>query len=276
MLKDKINIHLGKELIKGADAVLIGGGSGLSSAAGLTYGGDRFKRNFGEFIEKYGMTDMYTAGFYPFQTLEEKWGYWAQHIYMNRYEPDGLELYKMLFEIVKNKRYFVITTNVDAQFVKSGFDEEKIFEVQGNYGELQCSLPCHKKVYDNEEIIRKILRSRKKLKVPKELLPKCPICGRDMTTHLRVDSKFVETDLWNEQNKAYENFIRKNADKKLVLLELGVGFNTPSIIRFPFEIMEKKLEKANLIRVNNQKYADENHILQIDDEMREVFEAWID
>ncbi|MGX7112511.1 SIR2 family NAD-dependent protein deacylase [Gemella cuniculi] len=269
----KNNIELAKKLIQEADVVLIGAGAGLSTAAGLSYDGERFEKNFSEFIKRYGMNDMYSAGFYPFETSEEKWGYWSKHIYLNRYEDNGLELYRKLFDVVKEKEYFIITTNVDSQFEKVGFDKQKIFEVQGNYGEFQCSAPCHDEVYNNKDQVFRMLNEQKNLKIPSELIPKCPVCGDEMTTHLRVDNLFVETKHWHKQIDAYYNFLENNKDKKIVMLELGVGFNTPTIIRFPFERLNKILSKATLIRVNKEKFEVENVTL-ITDNMSEVFETW--
>lgn len=262
-----------KKLIEEADAIVIGAGSGLSAAAGLTYSGERFEKNFKDFIAKYKMPDMYSAGFYPFRTSEEKWAYWSKHIFLNRYSDDGLELYKDLYNIVKDKNYFVITTNVDSQFEKVGFDKSKIFEVQGNYGEFQCSVPCHNKVYNNKDQVLKMLEQQKDLKIPTELIPKCPVCNSEMTTHLRVDHRFVETEEWDKQCDKYYSFINDNQDKNIVLLELGVGFNTPTIIRFPFERLNSRLPKASLIRVNQEDFESAG-VIAITNDMEEVFATW--
>ena len=257
-----------KELIEEADVVVIGAGSGLSAAAGLTYSGERFEKNFKEFIEKYNMTDMYSAGFYPFSTQEEKWVYWSKHVYFNRYADEGLQLYKDLFDVVKDKRYFVITTNVDSQFEK-----DMIFEVQGNYGEFQCSTPCHNEVYNNKEQVFEMIEKQEDLKIPTELIPKCPKCGANMTMHLRIDNTFVETEQWEIQKDRYYEFLNENKDKNIVFLELGVGFNTPTIIRFPFERFNNMLSKSNLIRVNKEKSSSID-IISITTEMEEVFRIW--
>lgn len=262
-----------KKLIEEADAIVIGAGSGLSAAAGLTYSGERFEKNFKEFIAEYKMTDMYSAGFYPFRTSEEKWAYWSKHIFLNRYSDDGLELYKDLYNIVKDKNYFVLTTNVDSQFEKVGFDKSKIFEVQGNYGEFQCSGPCHNKVYNNKDQVLKMLEQQKDLKIPTELIPKCPVCNSEMTTHLRADHRFVETEEWDKQCDKYYSFINDNQDKNIVLLELGVGFNTPTIIRFPFERLNSRLPKVSLIRVNQENFESAG-VITITNDMKEVFESW--
>ncbi len=263
-----------KKLIEEADVILIGAGAGLSSSAGLTYSGERFQKHFSEFINKYEITDMYSAVFYPYKTLEEKWGYLSEHIYQNRYSDTGLTLYKVLLEIVRDKNYFVITTNVDGQFEKVGFNKEKIFEVQGNYGKIQCSVPCHNKVYSNKEIIFEMRKQRKDLKIPTNLIPKCPRCNEEMTTHLRVDNLFVQTEEWYKQHERYYKFLEKNQNKKIVLLELGVGFNTPTIIKFPFERLNKFLDNTKLIRVNKENYFKDDSIISIEEDIKEVFEKW--
>ncbi|MDE6128136.1 MAG: Sir2 silent information regulator family NAD-dependent deacetylase, partial [Lachnospiraceae bacterium] len=221
-------------LIKEAGLILIGAGAGASTAAGLTYGGERFTRNFGEFIEKYGsmyMTDMYAAGFYPFPTEEAKWGYWSKHSMINRFLPPALPLYQQLYEIVKEKEYFVLTTNVDHQFQKAGFQTERIFATQGDYGNIQCEKGCHPKIYDAERLFRQMDQARYDCLVPSVMVPKCPVCGGNMAMHLRCDRYFVEDEDWHEAAGHYHDFLKKMEQKKGVLLELGVGFNTPTIIR---------------------------------------------
>ena len=241
-----------RSLLENAECVLIGGGSGLSSAAGLTYYGQRFTENFGDFIERYGMSDMYSAGFYPFKTQEEKWAYWSRHILLNRWLPPALPLYQRLFELVKDKDYFVITTNVDAQFTKAGFAIERIFAVQGDYGKLQCAKGRHDKLYDNEELVRKMAAEQKDCRIPSALVPKCPVCGGEMEVNIRKDACFVQDKAWYEAERRYELFCREARDRNLLLLELGVGYNTPTIIRFPFEAMTYKNKDAILVRVNAQ------------------------
>lgn len=262
-----------KKLIEEADAIVIGAGAGLSAAAGLTYSGERFEKNFKEFIAEYKMTDMYSAGFYPFSTSEEKWGFWSKQILVNRYTDEGVELHRDLYNIVKDKNYFVLTTNVDSKFEMSGFDKSKIFEVQGNFGEFQCSVPCHNKVYNNKDQVLKMIEKQKDLKIPTELIPRCPVCNSEMDTHLRVDHRFVETEEWDKQYDKYYSFINDNQDKNIVLLELGVGFNTPTIIRFPFERLNSRLPKANLIRVNQENFESAG-VITITNDMKEVFESW--
>lgn len=223
--------------IKEAEVILVGAGAGVSTAAGLTYSGERFTDHFAEFIEKYGaeyMPDMYAAGFYPFPTQEEKWGYWSKHSMINRFLPPAMPLYQKLYEMVKERDYFVLTTNVDHQFQKAGFEEERIFATQGDYGDIQCEKGCHPKVYEAEELFRRMDRERTGCRIPSHLVPKCPVCGGNMTMNLRSDQYFVEDETWHEAAGRYEAFLRKLKQKKSVLLELGVGFNTPGIIKYPF------------------------------------------
>ena len=241
------------ENIRNADCVIIGAGAGASTAAGIQYGGKRFTDNFAEFIKKYGghyMTDMYAAGFYPYPSEEAKWGYWSKHALMNRFDPPALPLYTELYDIVKNKGYFVLTTNVDHQFYKAGFDEKRIFATQGDYGKIQCQKACHPKTYDAKDLFRKMDKARRDCLIPSELVPKCPVCGGNMAMNLRCDNYFVEDEAWHEEADRYAGFLEQNKDKKVVLLELGVGFNTPIIIRFPFEKMVRENSSYSLIRLN--------------------------
>lgn len=240
-------------LLKEAEVVLIGAGAGASAAAGLAYSGERFTSNFGEFIEKYGsryMTDMYTAGFYPFPTQEAKWGYWSMHSMINRFLPPAMPLYRQLYEMVKEKDYFVLTTNVDHQFQKAGFAADRIFATQGDYGNIQCEKGCHPKIYDAEELFYQMHQARRDCLVPSYMVPKCPVCGGNMTMHLRSDQYFVEDENWYKAAGKYKDFLKKLENKKSVLLELGVGFNTPTIIRFPFEKMVLENKALSLIRFN--------------------------
>lgn len=221
------------EYIRNADCVIIGAGAGASTAAGIQYGGKRFTDNFAEFIKKYGghyMTDMYAAGFYPYPSEEAKWGYWSKHALMNRFDPPALPLYTELYDIVKNKEYFVLTTNVDHQFYKAGFDGKRIFATQGDYGKIQCQKACHPKTYDAEALFRKMDEARRDCLIPSELVPKCPVCGGNMAMNLRCDNYFAEDEAWHEAADRYADFLEQNKDKKVVLLELGVGFNTPAYI----------------------------------------------
>lgn len=239
-----------KTLIKNADYILIGAGAGLSTSAGIEYTGKRFEDNFADFIDKYHFTDMYTSGFYDFQTEEEKWAYWAKHMYINDIGMKATELYKDILKLVKDKEYFVITTNVDEQFYKAGFNKEKIFATQGSYRHIQCSQACHNKIYDATNLIKEMIDKTIDCKIPTELVPVCPICGEKMETHLRKDAYFVQDDSWYKQNKKYGEFLDNAKNKNVVLLELGVGFNTPGIIRFPFEQMIYQNSNWNLVRFN--------------------------
>lgn len=239
--------------IRNTDCVIIGAGAGASTAAGIQYGGKRFTDNFAEFIKKYGeyyMTDMYAAGFYPYPSEEAKWGYWSKHALMNRFDPPALPLYTELYDLVKNKEYFVLTTNVDHQFYKAGFDEKRIFATQGDYGKIQCQKACHPKTYDAKDLFRKMDKARRDCLIPSELVPKCPVCGGNMAMNLRCDNYFVEDEAWHEAADRYAGFLEQHKDKKVVLLELGVGFNTPIIIRFPFEKMVRENSSYSLIRLN--------------------------
>ena len=251
-MKESLQARLAraKALLEGAECILIGGGAGLSAAAGLTYSGERFTTNFADFIDKYGMTDMYSAGFYPFKTQEEKWAYWSRHIDCNRFLPPALPLYKSLFELVKDKEYFVITTNVDHQFYKAGFAPERIFAVQGDYGKIQCAKGCHDRLYDDRSLVRQMVSEQKDCHIPADLVPKCPVCGRDMEVNIRKDMYFVQDADWYRAAERYEAFCEDACQGKTVLLELGVGFNTPTIIRFPFERMTYRGEGVRLIRCN--------------------------
>ena len=223
-----------RDALKAADAVVIGAGAGLSTAAGFTYTGERLEKYFSDFIEKYGFTDMYSGGFFPFETPEEFWAYWSRYIYCNRYTDVSNGVYKKLFELVKEKNYFVLTTNVDHQFQKAGFDKKRLFYTQGDYGLFQCSEPCHNETYDNEKMIRKMFADQKNMRIPTELVPKCPKCGKPMTMNLRSDDNFVQDEGWYKANKRYSEFIQRHSGAKILFLELGVGFNTPVIIKFPF------------------------------------------
>ena len=223
-----------QEAIYTADMILIGAGAGLSTAAGLTYSGERFHRLFGDFEKKYGITDIYTGGFFPFPSEEERWAWWSRHIWYNRYTDAPKPVYQQLLSLVKGKDYFVLTTNVDHQFQRAGFEKQRLFYTQGDYGLLQCTKPCCQKTWDNEDQVREMVEKQKDMRIPTELIPHCPNCGRLMTTNLRSDDKFVEDEGWHEAAQRYKAFTEKARGKKLLLLELGVGMNTPGIIKIPF------------------------------------------
>ncbi len=239
-----------KTKIQEADAVVIGAGAGLSASAGLLYSGRRFTDNFSDFIEKYKLQDMYSAAFYRYANLEEYFAYWSRHISINRYEDLGTKTYSNLFDLVRNKEYFVLTTNVDHLFIRNGFDKKRVFYTQGNYGLWQCSKPCHDATYDNYDDITKMLEQQKNMQIPSELIPYCPKCGAVMTTNLRKDSDFVEDYGWREASERYTNFLNENSSKKVLFLELGVGFNTPTIIKYSFWRMVYNFESANLVTIN--------------------------
>ncbi|MEE5991946.1 MAG: Sir2 silent information regulator family NAD-dependent deacetylase [Oscillospiraceae bacterium] len=223
-----------KHEMQSADAIVIGAGAGLSTAAGFTYSGERFHKYFSDFEEKYGFHDMYTGGFYPFETPEKMWAYWSRFIYVNRYMDIDNGTYETLYEIMKDKNYFVITTNVDHQFQKAGFDKKKLFYTQGDYGLFQCSEPCHAQTYDNEEIVKDMLEFQENMKIPSDLIPKCPVCGKPMAMNLRSDDSFVEDTGWHKAAQRYHRFLESCEGKKVLFLELGVGYNTPVIIKYPF------------------------------------------
>ena len=239
-----------KQAIAEAECVFIGAGAGLSTAAGLTYSGERFDKYFSDFRDKYGITDIYSGGFYPFESQEEYWAWWSRHIYVNRYMPIPNDTYEKLFELVKDKDYFVLTTNVDHCFQRAGFDKKRLFYTQGDYGLFQCSEPCHQQTYDNEDIVKKMYEAERDMKIPTKLVPKCPVCGKPMTTNLRCDDTFVQDEGWYVAYNQYEDFIRRHEGMKVVYLELGVGYNTPVIIKYPFWKWTAQNENATYVCIN--------------------------
>ena len=264
-----------KEEIRTADAVVIGAGAGLSTSAGLTYDGERFEKFFGDFAEKYAIRDMYSGGFYPFPDSETRWAWWARHIYVNRYVYPPKAVYQTLLDLVKDKDYFVITTNVDHQFQKAGFDRDRLFCTQGDYGLWQCSRPCHKRTYDNKGKVVKMLLAQGfvigehselivpaqeegktdfsllSMKIPSGLVPCCPVCGEPMTMNLRSDDTFVEDEDWGRASAAYAQFLQSCENKHVLYLELGVGANTPVIIKYPFWQETYDNDKAVYACLNN-------------------------
>ena len=223
-----------RKALKEAQAVVIGAGAGLSISAGFSMSGPRFYEHFQDFADAYGFQDMYSGGFYPFDTLEEYWAYWSRYIELNRYSPARYPVYERLLELVQGKDYFVITTNVDHQFQRAGFDHHRLFYMQGDYGLWQCSVPCHQKTYDNEAIVHEMVRSQTNLRIPSRLVPRCPRCGKPMSMNLRIDATCVEDPGWHAAARRYGDFLRRHAHKKILFLELGVGLNTPGIIKYPF------------------------------------------
>ena len=233
-----------------ADAVVIGAGAGLSASAGLTYDGERFERYFSDFEEACGFHDMYTGGFYPFKTREEYWAYWSRFILINRYMDAPRPVYADLLRLVQNKDYFVLTTNVDHCFQKAGFAKSRLFYTQGDYGLWQCPQPCHSETYDNEETVRRMAAEQKDMRVPSDLVPHCPHCGRPLTMNLRVDDTFVQDAGWYAAASRYEDFLRRHKDLRILFLELGVGSNTPGIIKYPFLQMTARNPKATYACIN--------------------------
>ncbi|MEE8886172.1 MAG: hypothetical protein SOI56_06345 [Eubacteriales bacterium] len=250
-----------------ADAVLIGAGSGLSTAAGFTYSGERFRKYFGDFADKYGIQDMYSGGFYPFEDLETYWAWWSRHIYYNRYVKAPSDVYPKLLSLVKDRDYFVLTTNVDHQFQLAGFDKKRLFYTQGDYGLLQSVDPKVNKTYDNESVVTQMMEAQGfvrdengvfqvpengkiKMRVPTELIPKCPDNGSDMTINLRCDDTFVQDDGWYAAQERYQDFTRRHEKMHVLYLELGVGMNTPGIIKFPFWQYTGKNPKAFYACIN--------------------------
>ncbi len=239
-----------KKALDGADAVVIGAGAGLSAAAGFDYGGERFRKYFSDFEEKYGIHDMYSGGFYPYESREEYWAWWSRHILINRYDCPVGKAYKDLLLRIKDKDYFVLTTNVDHQFQRAGFDKKRLFYTQGDYGLFQCSTPCCRETFDNENAVFEMVDQQKDMKIPTELLPVCPHCGAPLTVNLRCDDKFVEDEGWHKAAERYENFLRTRSGQKILFLELGVGLNTPVIIKYPFWQMTAKNHNAAYACVN--------------------------
>lgn len=257
-----------KVALEEADAVLVGAGSGLSAAAGFTYSGERFERYFYDFAAKYRIRDIYSGGFYPFQDLEEYWAWWSRHIWVNRYMNPPKPVYDRLLALLGNKDYFVLTTNVDHCFQKAGFDKHRLFYTQGDYGLFQCSVPCHEETYDNEECVRRMVESQGyrigngnelvlekgeplKMRIPAALIPRCPRCGKPMTVNLRSDSTFVEDEGWKAAQRRYADFLRRHEGLRILLLELGVGGNTPVIIKYPFWRMTAQNPKAVYACIND-------------------------
>lgn len=239
-----------REALDGADAVVIGAGAGLSTSAGFTYSGERFEKYFSDFEEKYRFHDMYSGGFYPYATPEEFWGYWSRYIFINRYLDPPKPVYSDLLDLVRGKDYFVLTTNVDHCFQKAGFDKKRLFYTQGDYGLFQCSVPCRQETFDNEEIVRMMVDEQKDGKIPSYLVPVCPHCGKPLTLNLRSDDRFAEDEGWHLAAARYADFLRTREGQKILFLELGVGYNTPVIIKYPFWNMTDRNPRATYACVN--------------------------
>lgn len=233
-----------------ADAVVVGAGAGLSTAAGFTYTGERFERWFSDFRRAYGFTDMYSGGFYPYATPERYWAFWSRYIYCNRYDLPENPVYRTLASLLSHRDYFVLTTNVDHQFQLAGIDRHRLFYTQGDYGLFQCSAPCHERTYDNEHAVRAMLDAQRNLQIPSDLIPRCPRCGAPMAMNLRSDGTFVEDDGWHRAELRYREFLRRHAHLRILFLELGVGGNTPVIIKFPFLNMTAANSHATYACIN--------------------------
>lgn len=233
-----------------ADAVVVGAGAGLSTAAGFSYGGERFRRHFADFEERFGIHDMYSGGFFPFPTREVFWAFWSRMIWLNRYTEDPKPTYRNLRRLLEGREHFVITTNVDHRFQAVGFSKERLFYTQGDYGLLQCSKSCHQETYDNEALIREMLERQEGMHVSTELLPTCPHCGRPLVPNLRSDDTFVEDEGWHAAAERYHRFLREHEQGRVLYLELGVGYNTPVIIKYPFWRMTQANPEATYACVN--------------------------
>lgn len=269
-----------KDEIATADAIIIGAGAGLSASAGFDYSGERFEKYFADFHEKYGITDMYSGGFYPFETLNEYWAWWSRLILVNRYDVPVGKPYKNLLKAVADKDYFVLTTNVDHQFQLAGFDKKRLFYTQGDYGLWQCSEPCCNETFDNESAVRAMVKQQQNMKIPDELIPKCPHCGKPMAMNLRCDDRFVQDEGWYTAAERYEEFIRRHRNLHILFLELGVGFNTPGIIKYPFMQMTARNPKAVYACVNmNEAYAPRgigDRAVFIDEDIGDVIERCVE
>lgn len=223
-----------REAVARADAIVLGAGAGLSTAAGIDYGGRRFRSLFGDFIERYALTDMYSAGFHPFPTPEKRWAYWSRHILANRYDPGPLPLYERLRDLLDGTDLAVVTTNVDHAFANAGFDPASLFAVQGDYGLFQCSVPCRQETWGNEELVRQMAAEQRDCRIPTRLIPRCPFCGEPATTNLRGDDRFVQDSQWYRSAEGYRDFLDRHESSAVLHLEIGVGWNTPGIIKYPF------------------------------------------
>ena len=249
-MSDDKKIEKLKQLLDAADAVVIGAGAGLSTAAGLSYSGERFRTHFADFEARYGFHDMYSGGFYPYATPEEHWAYWSRHILVNRYTDAPSTVYNDLLSLVRGRDYFVLTTNVDHCFQKAGFDKQRLFYTQGDYGLFQCSEPCCQQTYDNGEAVRSMAAQQRDMRVPAALLPRCPKCGKPMTMNLRTDDRFVEDEGWHQAAVRYQGFLDAHEGQRVLYLELGVGYNTPGIIKLPFWQMTARNPSAAYACIN--------------------------
>jgi NAD-dependent SIR2 family protein deacetylase len=236
-----------RHAVQEADHIIIGAGSGLTTAAGIDYAGDDFRREFAPWIERYGFTDLYTSSFYPFETPEEYWAYWAKHIWFSRYRTGATELYKTLLHRFPEE--LIVTTNVDAQFELAGFPTERIFATQGDYRWFQPASGSPKTLVDNREWVFRVLPLIHDCHIPTEMIPTMPD-GSPASLNLRIDDTFVEDFHWHQQARRYTDFVHRASQDNLLLLEFGIGYNTPGIIRLPFEQMAQRFPHTTLIRFN--------------------------
>lgn len=269
-----------KRAVKECDALLIGAGAGLSAAAGFDYSGERFTRYFGDFQAKYGFEDMYSGGFYPYETPEEYWAYWSRYIWINRYLEAPGPVYDRLLKLTEDKEYFVLTTNVDHCFQRAGFEKKRLFYTQGDYGLFQCSEPCCQETWDNQNIVREMMEHQEGMRVPVELTPRCPRCGRPLTMNLRSDNRFVEDEGWRAAEGRYQEFLRRHAGERVLLLELGVGYHTPGIIKYPFWRLTAENPKAVYACVNKGQAVCPEEIQKrsicVDEEIGKTLEKLVD
>jgi NAD-dependent SIR2 family protein deacetylase len=241
-----------KTAIVKTDLIIVGAGSGLSTAAGLVYDDPKtFTAWFPSYREHYGLHTINEASFYQFPSPEEYYAYWSRFISKVRYKYPAGKPYFDLYRILENKDYFILTTNTDGQFLKSGFDPEKICTPQGDYAFFQCSRPCNGKVYHNEEMIEKILSQigNNDFAIKTEDIPRCPDCGSMLVPNIRTAANFVE-EPWIKNYMEINNLLSAHKGKNILLLELGVGYNTPNIIRFPFELLTLQRKNTELIRIS--------------------------
>ena len=255
------NIARLKQELETADAIVIGAGAGLSTSAGLTYSGERFEKYFFDFIERFAIPDIYSGGFWPFPDEETRWAWWARHIYFNRYIDAPKPVYKDLLALVRDKNYFVITTNVDHQFQRAGFDKARLFYTQGDYGLFQRADGRGGRTWDNEGWVMLALEAqgfvrdengvfrvpedrKLSMRLPHDLIPRCPEDGRAVSMNLRSDDTFVEDEGWQEATVRYATFLKEHEGEHVLFLELGVGGNTPVIIKYPFWAMTAENPKA--------------------------------
>lgn len=279
------------KLLKETENVIIGAGSGLSTAAGYTYSGERFDRYFPDFRDKYHIWDIYSGGFYPFESQELFWGWWCRYIWINRYEPIPNDAYDLLYQLVKDKDYFVLTTNVDHCFQRARFDRKRLFYTQGDYGLFQSADPhgvtAHR-TYDNKEIVREMLLSegftfdgedhllwpkdgKVSMEIDSSLIPVCPDDGEAVTMNLRQDDKFVQDEGWHVAADRYQDFLKKRLHEKILYLELGVGMNTPGIIKYPFWRLTYDNPKASYVTINMDETCVPEEIGENPSSLREIY-----